>query len=105
LIPATIGELSMALPERYVWLSEEGGPKMILKLLGTVEAAGFKGQSEDPRMGRGSRACKTYSHDSIPWCGLFPAPNDRKRLATRVKPAHVQDFMGHGNYKTTQKST
>ena len=49
----------MALPERYVWLSKEGGPKMILealKLLGTVEAAGFKGQSEDPRMVRGSRA-------------------------------------------------
>jgi hypothetical protein len=22
------------------------------------------------------------------------------RLATRVKPAQVQDFMGHGNYKT-----
>ena len=49
----------MALPERTVWLSKEGGPKMILealKLLGTVEAAGFKGQSEDPRMVRGSRA-------------------------------------------------
>jgi hypothetical protein len=27
------------------------------------------------------------------------------RLATRVKPAQVQDFMGDGNYKTTQKST
>jgi hypothetical protein len=25
------------------------------------------------------------------------------RLATRVKPAQVQDFMGLGNYKTTQK--
>ena len=35
----------MALPERTDWLSKEGGPKMILealKLLGTVEAAGFK---------------------------------------------------------------
>jgi integrase len=25
------------------------------------------------------------------------------RLATKVKPAQVQDFMGHGSYKTTQK--
>ena len=51
----------MALPERYVGPSKEGGPKIILealKLLGTVEAAGFKGQSEDPCMGRGSRAGK-----------------------------------------------
>ena len=55
----------MALPERYVWLSEEGGPKMILKLLGTVEAAGFKGQSEDPRMGPGSRAGKDLQLDSM----------------------------------------
>ena len=25
------------------------------------------------------------------------------RLAVKVKPAQVQDFMGHGSYKTTQK--
>jgi hypothetical protein len=49
----------MALPERYVGPSKEGGPKMILealKLLGTVEAAGFKDNPRSPRMVRGSRA-------------------------------------------------
>ena len=70
----------MALPERYVGPSKEGGPKMILgalKLLGTVEAAGFKGHLRILAWSAEVGLAKTYSHDPIPWCGLFPAPNDR----------------------------
>ena len=65
----------MALPERYVGPSKEGGPKMIfeaLKLLGTVEATGFKGQSEDPRMGRGSRAGKDLQPQLDSMVRAFP---------------------------------
>lgn len=64
----------MALPAQYAWLSAETGPKMLveaLKLYGTLEAPGSK---DNPvilgwasEIGQG----KTYSHDSIPWCGLF----------------------------------
>lgn len=64
----------MALPAQYRWLSKEDGPAMLreaLKLFGTVEAAGAK---DNPtilawaaEIGQG----QTYSHDSIPWCGLF----------------------------------
>lgn len=66
----------MALPPQYAWLSNEGSPKMLveaLKLFGTVEGAGAK---DNPTiLGWASEVglSKTYSHDSIPWCGLFIA--------------------------------
>jgi uncharacterized protein (TIGR02594 family) len=62
------------LPAQYSWLSKETGPKMLieaLKLFGTVEGPGT---ADNPtilawaaEIGQG----QTYSHDSIPWCGLF----------------------------------
>lgn len=66
----------MVLPARYAWLADEPGPKMLLealKLFGTLEVAG---PSDNPvivgwatELGLG----KAYSHDEIPWCGLFMA--------------------------------
>lgn len=59
---------------QYAWLAKEPGPKMLieaLKVFGTVEGPGAR---DNPtilawaaEIGQG----RTYSHDSIPWCGLF----------------------------------
>lgn len=64
----------MTLPTMYTWLAREPGPKMILealKLFGTVEAAGSKDNPTILAWAAEIGLAKTYSHDSIPWCGLF----------------------------------
>lgn len=64
----------MALPAQYAWLAKEAGPKMIieaLKLFGTVEAPGPKDNPAILAWAAELGLSKTYSHDSIPWCGLF----------------------------------
>jgi uncharacterized protein (TIGR02594 family) len=64
----------MPLSAQYAWLAKEPGPKMIveaLKLYGTVEAAGSKDNPTILAWAAEIGLAKTYSHDSIPWCGLF----------------------------------
>lgn len=64
----------MALPAQYAWLAKETGPKMLveaLKLFGTVEAAGSRDNPKIMGWAAEIGLTKTYSHDSIPWCGLF----------------------------------
>src|SRR3954468_7341753 len=59
-----------------VWLSKERGPRMILealKLFGTVEGAGSQDNPTILAWAAEVGLTKTYSHDSIPWCGLFVA--------------------------------
>lgn len=60
----------------YSWLFEEPGPRMLVEaraLLGTMEAPGkadnptILGWAEEVGLDR------VYSHDEIPWCGLFMA--------------------------------
>lgn len=66
----------MALPAQYAWLSKEPGPKMLveaLKLFGTVETPGVKNNPTIIKWASEAGLAKTYSHDSIPWCGLFMA--------------------------------
>lgn len=63
-----------ALPAQYAWLSKEDGPKMLveaLKLFGTLEAPGAKDNPVILAWAAQLGLSKTYSHDSIPWCGLF----------------------------------
>jgi uncharacterized protein (TIGR02594 family) len=64
------------LPAAYAWLRDETGPRMILealKLFGTLEAPGVRDNSTIIGWAREVDLIKTYSHDSIPWCGLFMA--------------------------------
>lgn len=64
----------MTLPKQYSWLAKEPSPKMILealKLFGTVEAAGAKDSPAIMAWAAEIGLRNTYSHDSIPWCGLF----------------------------------
>lgn len=62
------------LPKQYQWLEKEPGPKMIveaLKLYGTLETPG---KADNPVIMSWAKALKltaVYSHDSVPWCGLF----------------------------------
>lgn len=69
-----INSAQPALPAQYAWLSKEPGPKMLveaLALFGTVEAAGSKDNPKILAWAAEIGLAKTYSHDSIPWCGLF----------------------------------
>lgn len=65
-----------ALPAAYAWLRDEPGPRMLLealKLYGTLEAPGPRDNPVILDWAREVGLSKTYSHDSIPWCGLFIA--------------------------------
>jgi uncharacterized protein (TIGR02594 family) len=64
------------LPAQYQWLAKEQGPRMVveaLKLHGTLETAGSKDNPTILSWAKEVGLSKTYSHDSIPWCGLFMA--------------------------------
>lgn len=62
------------LPVQYQWLAREPGPMAIieaLKLFGTLEEAGTKDNPTILAWAKEIGVSGTYSHDSIPWCGLF----------------------------------
>jgi uncharacterized protein (TIGR02594 family) len=66
----------MTLPVQYAWLGDEPGPLMLteaLKLYGTVEGAGARDNPTILAWAKEVGLQNTYSHDSIPWCGLFMA--------------------------------
>lgn len=64
------------IPDKYKWLLNEPGPKMLieaLKLYGTKEMPGTKDNAEILEWAKETGLTKIYSADSIPWCGLFMA--------------------------------
>lgn len=63
-----------SVPKQYRWLNNEPGPKMLLEALalyGTVEAPGHRDNPTILAWAREIGVGKNYSHDEIPWCGLF----------------------------------
>lgn len=65
-----------ALPAQYRWLDKEPGPRMLreaLALFGALEAPGARDNPLILAWASEVGLSKTYSHDSIPWCGLFMA--------------------------------
>lgn len=66
----------MSIPNNFAWLAKEPGPRMLLealKLYGVAEVAGAKDNPVILGWAKELGLQKTYSHDSIPWCGLFMA--------------------------------
>lgn len=66
----------MTIPATYAWLANEPGPKMLveaIKLHGTVETPGAKDNPVILGWAKEVGLERAYSHDSIPWCGLFLA--------------------------------
>lgn len=62
------------LPAQYQWLAKEPGPLMLLealKLYGTLESVGAKDNATILGWAKEIKQDAVYSHDSIPWCGLF----------------------------------
>lgn len=91
----------MALPAQYAWLAKETGPRMLveaLKLFGTVEAAGSRDNPTIMGWAAEIGLTKTYSHDSIPWCGLFIGVV-AKRAGKEVvdSPLWALSWAGFGN--------
>lgn len=66
----------MTLPDRYAWLAQEPGPRMLveaLKLFGTVEGPGTEDNPIILGWARELGLERAYDHDVVPWCGLFMA--------------------------------
>lgn len=64
------------LPAAYKWLDDEPGPKMLLearKLYGTIELPGAADSPDLLAWAHELGIDRVYTHDSIPWCGLFMA--------------------------------
>ncbi len=64
----------MLLPQRYVWLLNEGAPRMLLKgleLYGVSEVVGNKHNPIIMAWAHEVGLEKIYVADEIPWCGLF----------------------------------
>jgi uncharacterized protein (TIGR02594 family) len=81
--------MPVALPKQYAWLNTVNPPKMIveaLKLYGVHEGAGSADNQTLLDWAKEVGLTKTYSHDSIPWCGLFMA-----LVATRAGHAPIPD--------------
>lgn len=64
------------LPARYAWLDQEPAPRMLLealKLYGTLEAPGAADNPTILKWAQEVGLQRTYTHDAVPWCGLFMA--------------------------------
>jgi len=64
------------LPAAYAWLADEGAPRMLveaLALFGTVEGAGAADNPTILAWAKEVGVAADYTHDEIPWCGLFMA--------------------------------
>lgn len=66
----------MNLPNKYKWLLNEPGPKMLLefiKIYGVKEAPGAIDNPVILAWAKEVGVQDTYNHDSVPWCGLSMA--------------------------------
>ena len=83
------------LPKQYQWLTSEPGPKLLLealKLHGTLEVIGDKDNPEILAWAA-ELGLTQYTHDSIPWCGLFVAT-----IAHRAGKSVVRDPLWAANW-------
>jgi uncharacterized protein (TIGR02594 family) len=89
----------MTFPKGYEWLSEVGLlPKTIseaFKEFGTVETPGHANNPKILSWAKEVGLEKTYSSDSIPWCGLFAAV-----IAKRAGKAVVEAPLWARNWPT-----
>jgi len=92
----------MSLPQNYLWLANEQGPRMIveaLKLFGTIEAPGKKDNPTIIKWAKevGGKVADVYKADEIPWCGLFMAVV-AKRAAKKLpsQPLWALNWGGFG---------
>ncbi len=77
------------IPDKYKWLLDEGGPRMLvegLKTFGTLETPGVANNPTIMSWARELGLQAQYTGDSIPWCGLWMALI-AKRSAKRVVAA------------------
>lgn len=91
----------MALPNKYKWLLQESGPKMVLAALieyGTLEGPGTENNPKIIGWAQevGENVRDIYKADSIPWCGLFMAVIARR--AGKEPPKDPLWALNWGNF-------
>lgn len=65
-----------SITDAYKWITQEPGPKMIteaIKLYGVKEVPDNADNPEILNWAEETGLSRVYSHDSVPWCGLFMA--------------------------------
>lgn len=92
--------MTMDLPADYRWLAAEPGPLMLLealKLFGTIEVASDADNPTILAWGRELGLTAVYTHDEIPWCGLFMAIIARRAgKALPADPLWALNWKGFG---------
>lgn len=66
----------MTLPTKYAWLAQEPAPQMLLKALDLYGVLERPGAADNPTIlawAAETGLGRVYTHDSVPWCGLFLA--------------------------------
>src|SRR5262245_4679707 len=99
-------ERAMTLPAQYAWLSKEGGPRMLveaLNLFGTVEMPGNADSPVILGCAKEVGLDRVYSHDAIPWCGLFMAVVAKR--AGKVLPKNPLWALNWQTFGTAKPST
>lgn len=95
----------MNLPEKYKWLENESGPKMLLEAIKLFETEEKIGAQNNPVIMSwaneiGGAIKKDYSADSVPWCGLFMGI-----IARRANKELPTDILWAQNWSTFGKLT
>lgn len=88
----------VALPKQYAWLANERAPKILLQMLalyGTLEKPGAADNPVILGWAKEVGLSKTYTHDSIAWCGLTMAV-----AAKRAGYEPVKDPLWARNWAT-----
>ncbi len=63
----------MSIAKQYAWLESEAGPRILktfVSIIGTTEVPGPANNPEIMAWANKIGVAKTYTADSIPWCGL-----------------------------------
>jgi uncharacterized protein (TIGR02594 family) len=90
---------------KFAWLNDLELPKTIkegLKLLGTVETPGAKNNPIIMEWAKEVGLAKSYSADSVPWCGLFAAVVAKRAGKDPVEnPLWARNWSQFGTLSTT----
>lgn len=94
----------VTLPQKYLWLAQEGAPKILtaaLRYYGTREIVGPKHNAQILSWAKQVGLSRDYTTDEIPWCGLFMAVCSFEAGYALPKIAlRAKDWLNWGRFVT-----
>ncbi len=91
-----------ALPNKYAWLADEPGPRILLQALksyGVKETPGPANSSEIMAWAKRTQLNNVYKEDSTAWCGLWMAYTSMEAGwdVTFPNPLAARQWVNWGN--------